>query len=120
MGEHLANALHSHRQVAPAGSALRAHCAEGESILAAQTLTMSRAGEEPWWGYLAMVTHVNKTIYECDVKLGQPSATECAQLVYSQSSSELARTIQIGPGVVEFIHLDKYPAINLLVLTHCI
>ena len=86
MGEQLANALHSCRGAAPAGSALQAHCAEGESLLANQTLKMSRDAGVPWWGF--MEGHVNRTIYESDINLGQPDANDCAQLEYSCKSPE--------------------------------
>ena len=107
VGEHLADALHSHRRAAPPGSAIQAHYAEGESLLAEQTLIMSRGGSEPWWGYLPVAQQVNIMDYECDNKLGQPNATDCAQLEHSQISTEPASTIRIKSGTVEFLHLSK-------------
>ena len=77
---------------------------------------MSRGGREPWWGYIPIAQQVNAMVYECDTKLGQPNANDCAHLEYSQIGTELTNTIRIEPGIVEFLHLSKLPGTWRLVL----
>ena len=90
----------------------------GSLVWLARTKRMQLGGRIPWWA--PETDSSSEMSYECDVGLGSPSMTDCAQLQWSQLGPP-SDTVAIGPGQVTFLHLNAcYLAISAsvaLVLT---
>ena len=60
--------------------------------------------EETWWKDLGTVL-TDLMTYECDAKLGSPTAIDCSQLEYSSLIGAPSDSVTIGPGMDQFLSL---------------
>ena len=70
----------------------------------AQSVSMVRKGSKKWWEQGAVVPL--EMAYECDTRLGSPSAADCTQVEWEQVRPA-SDTLKVGPGLVTFLHSSK-------------
>ncbi len=61
---------------------------------------MTPGGKTPWWQQVP--DSADEMTYECDAKLGAPSAVDCAKVEYGELGAD-DDTISVGAGVVKLL-----------------
>ncbi|MCJ1236968.1 hypothetical protein MMC14_004952 [Varicellaria rhodocarpa] len=74
-------------------------------VLEMHSKEMERSSlEETWWRDLGTVS-TDLMTYECDAKLGSPTAIDCSQLEYSSLIGAPSDSVTIGPEMDQFLSL---------------
>ena len=93
----------------PSGSSLFPQSAPSNLWLT-QSERMTRGGSLRWYNAISQVS--NEMAYQCDAKLGTPSAVDCTQIEWNQLSPPVD-TLTVGPGATTFLHSNScYLAIS--------